>query len=228
MQRPSRPSCRARRVGRDEPAVRRSRGRATLRANTVERKLRAVILRVMHVDTERGWRGGERQTLWLARELVRRGFRSPIAARYGEPLAERATAAGLDVVECSPAFELDVRAAWQLRQAIRERKIEIVHAHTAHAVAVAALATLNTEIPMVVARRVDFPLRDNVGTRWKYGRAAAIVAVSRAVAGVLERGGVAADRIHVVPDGVDMHRSVTPASRDTLEALGVPRDAPVV
>ena len=67
-------------------------------------------------------------------------------------------------------------------------------------------------------------LRDNVGTRWKYGRAAAIVAVSRAVARVLERGGIAADRIRVVPDGVDVHRTVTPATRETLETLGVPRE----
>jgi len=179
----------------------------------------------MHVDTERGWRGGERQTLWLARELARRGYASPVAARQGEPLAERAAAAGLEVVPCSPASELDPRAAWALRRAIRERAIDVVHAHTAHAVAVAAVATLGTRIPMVVARRVDFPLRDNPGTRWKYGRAAAIVAVSRAVANVLERGGIAANRIHVVPDGVDVHRTVTPATRETLETLGVPRDA---
>ncbi len=182
----------------------------------------------MHVDTERGWRGGERQTLWLARELARRGYASPVAARHGEPLAERAAAAGLDVVPCSPASELDPRAAWALRRAIRERAIDVVHAHTAHAVAVAAVATLGTGIPVVVARRVDFQLRDNPGTRWKYGRAAAIVAVSRAVAAVLERGGIAADRIHVVPDGVDVHRSVTPATRETLETLGVPREALVV
>jgi glycosyltransferase involved in cell wall biosynthesis len=190
--------------------------------------LRAVTLRVLHVDTERGWRGGERQTLWLAGELARRGYASPVAARGGEPLAQRAAESGLDVVECNPASEIDPRSAWRLREAIRERAIDIVHAHTAHAVAVAALATLGTGIPMVVARRVDFPLRSNVGTRWKYGRAAVIVAVSRAVAAVLERGGVEAARIRVVPDGVDVRRTVMPASRDVLEALGVPRDAPVV
>jgi glycosyltransferase involved in cell wall biosynthesis len=31
-----------------------------------------------------------------------------------------------------------------------------------------------------------------------------------------------------VPDGVDVHRTVTPATRATLESLGVPHDAPVV
>jgi glycosyltransferase involved in cell wall biosynthesis len=190
--------------------------------------LRAVTLRVLHVDTERGWRGGERQTLWLARELARRGYASPIAARSGEPLAVRAAESGLEVEACGPRSEIDLAAAWRLRQAIRDRAIDIVHAHTAHAVAVSAIAALGTGVPMVVARRVDFPLRANAGTRWKYGRAAAIIAISRAVAAVLERGGIRTDRISVVPDGVDLHRNVLPATRETLAALGVPVGAPVV
>jgi glycosyltransferase involved in cell wall biosynthesis len=190
--------------------------------------LRAVTVNVLHLDTERGWRGGERQTLWLARELATRGHRSVVGARRGEPLAERAADAGLEVIDCSPVSEADVRAALRLRRVIKEREIDIVHAHTAHAVATAALATLRLDVPMVVARRVDFRLRANAATRWKYGRAAVIVAISRAVARVLEESGVAADRIRVVPDGVDVHRTVVPAGTETLASLGVRSGGPLV
>jgi L-malate glycosyltransferase len=130
-----------------------------LRALIEQRKLRAVTLRVLHVDTERGWRGGERQTLWLARELARRGHASIVAARSSEPLAARAVDAGLTVLACNPLSELDPRAAWRLRRAIGEHHVGVVHAHTAHAVAIAGLATLGTNVPLVVARRVDFRLR---------------------------------------------------------------------
>ena len=187
-----------------------------------------MTLNVLHVDTERGWRGGERQALWLARELARRGHGSIVAAREGEPLAARAREHGLGVIACSPASELDLRAAWSLRRAIIERGINVVHAHTAHAVATAAIATLRLDVPLVVARRVDFKLRDNAGTRWKYGRASVIVAISNAVARVLEASGVATSRIRVVPDGVDVHRQVVPASSDTLASLGVRPGAPLV
>ncbi|MEP6492320.1 MAG: glycosyltransferase family 4 protein [bacterium] len=187
-----------------------------------------MTLRVLHVDTERGWRGGERQALWLALELARRGHTSVLAARVGEPLADRASAAGLPVADCSPLSELDLLAAWRLRRLIRAWQIDVVHAHTAHAIAVAALATTRTVVPLVVSRRVDFALRDNAGTRWKYGRAAAIIAISRAVAAVLERSGIAAEQIRVVPDGVDVARVVTPASREALASLGVPESVPLV
>jgi glycosyltransferase involved in cell wall biosynthesis len=190
--------------------------------------LRAVSLRILHVDTERGWRGGERQVFWLAAALVRRGFGSVIAARTDDALADRARTAGLTVVDCSPPWELDPRTAWRLRRVIANEGIDVVHAHTAHAVAVAALATLGTRIPLVVARRVDFRLRPNAGTRWKYGRAAMIVAVSNAVGKVLEDGGVAPHRIRVVPDGVDVDRTLMPAPADVLASLGVPQGAPLV
>ena len=80
---------------------------------------RGVTINVLHVDTERGWRGGERQTLWLARELMRRGYGSIVAARAREPLAQRATGEGLDVVECNPRSEIAVLAAATMRSVIR-------------------------------------------------------------------------------------------------------------
>jgi glycosyltransferase involved in cell wall biosynthesis len=143
-------------------------------------------------------------------------------------MSARASEAGLTVVDCSPLSEVDPRAAWRLRRSIREHHVDIVHAHTAHAVAVAGLATLGTSVPLVVARRVDFPLRENAGTRWKYGRASAIIAVSNAVARVLVASGIAADRIIVVPDGVDVDRVVTPATRETLASLGVSGRGPII
>lgn len=186
-----------------------------------------MALRVLHIDTERGWRGGERQALWLAQELERGGHTSIVAARAGEPLANRARAAGLTVVPCAPTSELDPIAALRLRRAIRRERIDVVHAHTAHAVALAALATLGTRVPLVVSRRVDFHLRRNLGTRWKYGRAAMIIAISDAVARVLRESGVAAERIAVVPDGVDLLRQVVPASAHELADLGIRPGAPL-
>src|ERR1041385_209208 len=178
-------------------------------------------MRVLHVDTERGWRGGGRQALWLARQLAPRGPDCVVAAPSAEPLAVRSLEAGLPVIDCRPATELDPIAAWRLRREIRARRIDVVHAHTAHAVALGAMAAVGTRARLVVARRVDFPLRSNAGTRWKYGRAAAIIAVSDAVAGVLAAGGVARERIAVVPDGVDLARTVVPATPAVLAECGV-------
>jgi L-malate glycosyltransferase len=115
-----------------------------------------------------------------------------------------------------------------LRRRLRESRIDIVHAHTGHAVGLGALATLGTGVKLVVSRRVDFPLRGNIGTRWKYRRAAAIIAISRAVADVVARCGIPPERVVIVPDGTDTGRAIAPAAAETLASLGVRPGAPLV
>jgi len=185
-------------------------------------------LRVVHVNTERGWRGGERQALWLAQGLQARGHVSVVAARPGEPLIARARDAGVEVVSCAPRFEADPVAAARLRARIRATDADIVHAHTAHAAGLAALATIGLRTRLVIARRVDFRLKSNAGTRWKYGRADAVIAVSNAVADVVRAGGVDAAKVFVVSDATDVRRAVAPATAETLGELGVRADAPLV
>ena len=179
------------------------------------------MLTVLHVDTERGWRGGERQVLWLARGMRDRGHRAIVVARPGDELATRAADLGLDVIGLTPRGELDIVAARALRRVVVSHGAQILHAHTAHAAALAALASVRTSARVIIARRVDFPLRRNLGTRLKYGRAHAVIAVSRAVADIVARGGVPRERLHVVPDGVDLSRRVEPATAETVRSLGI-------
>lgn len=56
--------------------------------------------------------------------------------------------------------------------------------------------------PFVVSRRVGFPVKRGLLSRWKYARASAYLAISRYTAGTLEGAGVPAEKIHVVPDAI--------------------------
>jgi len=166
--------------------------------------------------------------LWLAQALAAAGQRTIVAARTGEPLAERAAAAAVRVVPCNPLFEFDPVAALRLRRIIRREGVQVVHAHTGHAVALAAVATLGTDARMVLTRHVVFPLRSNGGTRWKYARADAIIAVSRAVAATLAEGGIDPTHVEIIPAGIDLTRVIVPSPREALAALGVPARSPLV
>ncbi|HVF40873.1 MAG TPA: glycosyltransferase family 4 protein [Gemmatimonadaceae bacterium] len=188
---------------------------------------RPAPLSILHLDTERGWRGGERQVLWLATSLARAGHNCIIAARANEPLAERAVESGIRVEGCSPLWEYDPLAAARLRNLIRTERIQIVHAHTAHAASLALLCT-PPHTPVVITRRVDFPLKRNWMSRLKYRRADAIIAVSDAVARVMIEGGISPQRVETVRSGVDLKRNVIPTDGPTLNELGIPPGAPLV
>ena len=51
-----------------------------------------MAMKTLHINTERSWRGGEQQTLYLTAELHARGFDTALVCRPGVELEERARA----------------------------------------------------------------------------------------------------------------------------------------
>jgi glycosyltransferase involved in cell wall biosynthesis len=184
-------------------------------------------VKVLHVDSARGWRGGQNQVLLTAQGQARRGHHVVLACRRGGVLEERARAAGLDVRPLRFHGDLSPLAVAALWRTLRSERPQVAHLHDPHALACGVLAARGAGAPALVAtRRVDFPLQGR-WSRWKYGRAARVVAVSAAIRSVVEAGGLDAARVRVVYEGVP-DREPPAGGRSLLAALGVPEDAPVV
>jgi L-malate glycosyltransferase len=156
---------------------------------------------VLHVDPERGWGGGEVQVVTLLRELAARGHRSRLAADPRGRLAREAAALGIEVVPLRVANNVDVRAGLRLRGLLG--RDDVVHFHTARAHALAPFCR-GGDARLVVTRRMDYVPRGGPYARWLYNRAVdVVIAISEGVRQALVRGGVRAERIRVVPSGID-------------------------
>jgi hypothetical protein len=143
-------------------------------------------MRILHLDAGREMRGGQWQVLRLIEGLAGAGVESTLLARPGSPLATAVRARGWRVVPLGFA-----------QAAVLARRHDLVHAHDASS---HTLATFAGGVPLLVARRVAFPIR----SRWKYASARHYLAVSEFVKRVLMAGGVAEPKISVVYDGVPM------------------------
>ena len=175
-------------------------------------------MRILHLDSGREMRGGQWQVLRLHQGLLERGHDSVLLARAASPLLVAAKKEG------HPG---GILRPWDLGP--KSTAFDIVHAHDAHSHTIGAIFSRR---PLVVSRRVAFPIKDSVLSRWKYGRAWLFLAVSRFVADQLIHGGVSPDRVIVVYDGVPVPAEpaqgeviVAPFSPDPQKGMALAREA---
>jgi glycosyltransferase involved in cell wall biosynthesis len=147
-------------------------------------------MRILHVDTGGSMRGGQWQAVCLVRELSRGGHENLVLAPTWGGLGGALKGGTIECAEPTPA------RLWRW-----SRRVDLVHCHDARG---HSLAALTSRVPVVVSRRVAFPVRGGLLSRWKYRRAAHYIAISDAVARELLAAGVGAERITVVGDGVEV------------------------
>ena len=68
-------------------------------------------MRVIHLNTERTWRGGEQQMCYLARGMQKRGHEPHVVCRPGSVCFERVKEMGLPAYEIAIRGDLDFLAA---------------------------------------------------------------------------------------------------------------------
>ncbi len=158
---------------------------------------------IYHLDGEPGFRGGERQLLYLASALRARGRDGVVCARAGGELEAEARRQGFATLSGSGlAIAMKASSAGA-----------ILHAHTGHAAGVAAWSAW-AGVPTVSHRRVDFAV-NGLSARFKYGSAGKIVCVSAAIAEIMKKAGAPAEKLAVIPDGL-------PVTAEESKWAGVP------
>jgi L-malate glycosyltransferase len=185
----------------------------------------------LHIDTARTWRGGQNQVLLTVLGLRALGHRAMLIAHAAGELRQRAKE-GLELIPLAPKMEMDLSAAWRLSRLIKQLQPDVLHAHDPHAVAMAALAlSMSTQLhkpPLVASRRVDFHLKNNAFSRWKYRQVDLFICVSEAIRRMLIGDGIPAARVVTVNEGIDIGHVEAAPKADLHSELWLPHNSPIV
>jgi glycosyltransferase involved in cell wall biosynthesis len=189
----------------------------------------------LHIDTARTWRGGQNQVLLTVNGLRAIGQRAALVAHPHGELRRRA-AEGLELVPIASRSEMDFSAAWRLARVLKRLRPDIIHAHDPHGVAMASLAlsfnsaaAAGERLPaLVAARRVDFRLKPNSFSRWKYRQVDVFIAASEAIRRMLVADGVAEERTVTVHEGIDVEHVEAAPPVSLHEQFWLPHHAPIV
>ncbi len=187
-------------------------------------------LRILHIETNRTWRGGQQQVVSLMKQLHVMGHTNFLATPPSSVILER-----IQNGICIP-YTVSMRGEWDIFSAIRLAKIihhikpDIIHAHSGRAHAMALLSRMfsHQSIPVVVSRRVDFPLSGNLASQWKYQAVDFFLPISEAIATILVESGISREKMEIVYSSVDSER-FSDANGDRIrEEFSISKDCMVV
>lgn len=137
-------------------------------------------MKILELNFESYWRGGERQTLYNMLGFRQAGIEVALVCRKGRALDEKARAEGFRTF----AFPNVLGVFFFLL--FKGRKYDIIHAQTSHILTYAVLTRPFHRARIVFTRRV-FSTPVGSLTRWKYAQTDKIITISPAVQKVIER-----------------------------------------
>ncbi len=140
-------------------------------------------MRILQVNTERTWRGGERQTLYTLESLIAQGVDCQLMTLQGSLMHERAVAMGVGII----AVESMADALKKLSNLKGE--FDCIHAQTGKSHTQCILTKLFHKTPVVYTRRVDF-IPTGFVTRLKYRFTDKVVSISNAISSILDNSGM--------------------------------------
>ena len=185
----------------------------------------------LHVDTARGWRGGQSHVLHTVLGLRAIGHRAVLVAHPDGELLRRMSE-GLDLIPLAPRGEIDLAAAWRLSRVVKRLTPDVIHAHDPHAVAMASTAlsivSLSPKPPLVASRRLASHMARNSFSRWKHSQIDCFIASSFVIRDRLVAEGIPRSKVAVVNEGMDVERIVRMQAANVHAAFYLPTHAPVV
>ncbi len=182
-------------------------------------------MRILHISTPTSWRGGEQQIAWLMKELRTKNVDQFLFCPTNSVMSNYAKQERFKFFEFSKTFAYSPFTAWRLKNICIKNKIDLIHIHDSRALTVATLtATLfNHKTPVVISRRVDFPLKERAFTLWKYNHWAVtkILCVSAKIKEIIAPAIQDKSKLEVVYDGIDLERFTSSSTGILRKEYGI-------
>ncbi|GAB5540174.1 MAG: glycosyltransferase [Salibacteraceae bacterium] len=189
-------------------------------------------MRVLHITSPKSWRGGEQQLMYLVEELNKVGVWQIVLCPFNSEVHAYCLKNHINHLTYYKGFSANPMVAFRVNHVCKRERIDLMHVHDSHAHNFAVLSSVlsNNDIPIVVSRRVDFPVGEKLVSAYKYNhpRIAKIICVSRAILDIMEPAIEDKTKLAVVHSGVDLEKfeGVNPA--DLHSEYDIPQDHVVI
>ena len=170
-------------------------------------------MQILHLSSTKSWRGGEQQIAYLMLELRKKGITQWLLCVEGSQMEAFCKKEGFEHFSYRKVFSWNPLVALKIRRLCKHLGATHIHAHDAHAHTFALLSAVlfGNKTPVIVSRRVDFPVGDSFVSRWKYNHPAVrkIVCVSHFIRKIMLPAIDVPSKLVVVHSGVTTFTKVS-------------------
>lgn len=167
-------------------------------------------MKVLHISSEKSWRGGEQQIAYLIQESAKANVECEVVCRTGSSF--HSFCKREDIANTGKSFSGFgiLRTAIFIKKYARQNGFDIIHVHSAKSHLVTYISLLlGLKVPVILSRRVDFEPSNSWLTRHRYNYSGIrkIVCVSDAIQAIMRKYlSQEKDRCITVHSGIDVSK----------------------
>jgi L-malate glycosyltransferase len=180
-------------------------------------------IRIIHVSAAASWRGGEQQLAYLLKAMKNQNVDQEVLCVKNSPLAEYCKKEKIKTTVFSKKSSVNLSASLTLARLYKSRSQNcLVHCHDSHAHNIAFLSAwlFSNPAPLIVHRRVDFPVSASFLSKAKYNHHSIkkFICVSEAIKDLLVPSLEKPDKAVVIHSGIDLSRFDKAENKNLLRA----------
>ncbi len=169
-------------------------------------------IKILELNFERSWRGGEKQTLFNMAGFRNSGHDVALLCRKGSPLEEKAKESGFETFGFSNIFTAFFFMLFKCR------RYHMFHAQSSHILTYAVLSKRFHQANIIFTRRI-FKTPKGRFTKWKYKKTERLVAISPAIKKVMEE--FTGKDVSLISDVVEERQLDVQRAKDLISNLNI-------
>lgn len=188
--------------------------------------------KILHIELGARRLGGSMQAFYLLREMTARGYTTALLCSEGSPLHQMALQEGIAVFPIRFFGDIDPSLILKVYRVIKAFSPDLIHIHSRKGADTfgALAARLAGKAKIIIARRVDDPIKHSLLNRLRFGSLCDhVVAVSKGIVTELIKGSVPPGKISQVYSAIQaVDYQVDTDAQAVRAELKIPLQAKVV
>ncbi|HEX2954929.1 MAG TPA: GT4 family glycosyltransferase PelF [Bacillota bacterium] len=186
-------------------------------------------MNIVHVNSADHWAGGEVHVFLLCKALIEKGHHVTLVCRPGSAIDGKFRGENMPVYNLPLKGSADTTSVLGLAKFCRNQQVDILHAHLGRDYWIAIMAQLFCRhLKTVFTRHLVLKVKHDYFHRWLFKKVNRVIAVSKAVEGILIAGGVSCEKIATVYNGIDYQLYASAKKKVLRTRLNMEEGTPII